>query len=338
MAPRRGRARRPGRLTLSRRALASAVAWPAFALSSAAPARSRSLGLRAQPLPLSEVDTPPERLGKLRFMGALDLGADDPGFGGFSGMVLAPDLAMQAVSDRGLGLEASLVLDDRGILTGLAAARLFPLRTSRDRPLGGGRWGDAEALAPLPDGDLLIGFERRHRIMRHMALDGPGRVFPSPPGLAAAPANGALESLAVLDDGRVFALAERLRGGAAGTVRGWIGAPDGSAWRAIDYRVEEGFVPVDAAGLPDGGVLVLERSFSWLGGMMSRIVRLDAASLDTATLSGEEIARLAPPLLAENFEAIAVAPAAAGGLHVALLSDDNFSPFQRTLLLLFRLE
>ena len=146
------------------------------------------------------------------------------------------------------------------------------------------------------------------------------------------------EALTVLADGRILALAERLPGGEAGTVRGWIGAPDGSAWRAIDYRVEPGFVPVDAAGLPDGGVLVLERHFSWLGGMMSRIVRLDAAALDTAMLAGEEIARLAPPLLAENFEAIAVAPASEGGLHVALLSDDNYSPFQRTLLLLLRLE
>ena len=96
--------------------------------------------------------------------------------------------------------------------------------------------------------------------------------------------------------------------------------------------------PLAVERTEDHRVLVLERHFSWLGGLMSRIVRLDAAALDTAMLAGEEIARLAPPLLAENFEAIAVAPASEGGLHVALLSDDNYSPLQRTLLLLFRLE
>jgi hypothetical protein len=52
-------------------------------------------------------------------------------------------------------------------------------------------------------------------------------------------------------------------------------------------------------------------------------------------LAGAEIARLEPPLLADNFEGIAVAPAHRG-LHVLLVSDDNFHPLQRTLLLLFR--
>lgn len=331
MAPRRRRARRAGGLTLRRRPL---LAFGLAALVAPAGA-SPPLALRARRLPLAEGEEPPDRLGPLVFHGALALAADHPEFGGFSGLLLDADLGLKAVTDRGAGLTARLVLDDRGALAGLAGARLFPLRDARGRPLGAGARGDAEALARLPDGRILVAFERQHRIAVHAALDGPGLPFPAPPGLAAAPANGGLEALTVLADGRLLAIAERLPGRAPGTVAAWIGGPDGRSWRQVDHRVAEGFVPVDAAALPDGGVLVLERRFGWLAGFVSRIVRLEAGSLDAAPLAGREIARLAPPLLADNFEGIAVAPTARG-LMVALLSDDNFHPLQRTLLLLFR--
>ena len=85
-------------------------------------------------------------------------------------------------------------------------------------------------------------------------------------------------------------------------------------------------------------LIQLERHFGWLSGLTSRIVRLDPAALDAPVLQGREIARLAPPLLMDNFEGIATAPAASGDLHVLLISDDNFNALQRTLLLLFRLE
>lgn len=270
-------------------------------------------------------------------MGALDLRSDHPDFGGFSGLLLDADLTLHAVSDRGSGLTARLVLDQAAVLTGLAEVRLFPLLDSAGRPLGRGAWGDAEALARLPDGRFLIAFERQHRIMRHDALDGPGRPIPAPPGLAAAPRNGGIEALTVLADGRVLAIAERLAGSAPDTVAAWLGPPDGRDWQRRDWRTDSHFVPVGAAALPDGGALVLERRFGWLSGFASRIMRLDAASLAAPVLTGVEIARLVPPLLTDNFEGIAVAPADRG-LHVVLISDDNFHALQRSLLLLFRCE
>ncbi|WP_333672526.1 esterase-like activity of phytase family protein [Elioraea tepidiphila] len=331
MASRRGRARRPGRLSLSRRFV---VAGGLAALLAPA-AEAAPIAVLARRLPLSETDEAPDRLGPLRFMGALDLRADHPDFGGFSGLVLDADLTLHAVSDRGAGLTARLVLDQAGAPAGLAEPRLFPLLGSRGRPLGRGAWGDAEALARLPDGRFLIAFERQHRIMRHDGLDRPGRPVPAPPGLAAAPRNGGIEALTVLADGQVLAIAERLAGSAPDTVAAWLGPPDGRAWQRRDWHIGEHFVPVGAAALPDGGVLVLERRFAWLSGFASRIMRLEAASLAAPVLTGVEIARLEPPLLADNFEGIAVAPAEEG-LHVVLISDDNFFALQRTLLLLFR--
>jgi hypothetical protein len=325
------RTRRPGRLSLSRRSVLAA----GLAALLARPAAAQPIAVRAVRLPLAETGEPPDRVGTLRFAGALELRAGHDDFGGFSGLVLDPDLTLHAVSDRGSGLTARLVLDEVGAPAGLAAARLFPLLGGSGRPLGRGAWGDAEALARLPDGRFLIAFEREHRIMRHDVLDGPGRPVPAPPGLAAAPRNGGIEALTVLADGRVLALAEGLAGSAPGTAAAWLGPADGRAWQRRDWLLDGQFVPVGAAGLPDGGALVLERRFGWAAGFSSRIMRLEAAALAAPVLAGVEIARLEPPLLSDNFEGIAVAPAE-GGAHVALISDDNFHPLQRTLLLLFR--
>ena len=96
--------------------------------------------------------------------------------------------------------------------------------------------------------------------------------------------------------------------------------------------------PADAAALPDGGALVLERRFSVFSGFGGRVVRLTAAQLSDAgpgaVLEGEEVLRLSPPLPTENYEAIA-AFQHGGRTFLAVLADDNENMLQRSLLLLF---
>jgi hypothetical protein len=55
-----------------------------------------------------------------------------------------------------------------------------------------------------------------------------------------------------------------------------------------------------------------------------------------AVLVGQEIARLAPPLSLDNMEGLAITEEA-GQTMVWLISDDNFSPLERTLLMKFAL-
>ncbi|MGK7867302.1 esterase-like activity of phytase family protein [Falsiroseomonas sp. E2-1-a20] len=274
--------------------------------------------------------------GRMRALGGFVLNTGVLGFGGLSGLHLAPDLTLTAISDRTRFAEMRLDLAED-----LRPLRLSLLRTGwlgdgTGRPLRPGYTGDAEALARLPDGTWLVGFERWHRIRAYAELDGPGRHVPAPPGIERSPANGSLESLAVLADGRWLVLSEGLafRDGRAG----WIGGPEG--WLDLGYQPALGHVPVDAAGLPDGGALVLERSFSVFGGFASRVVLLSAADLAEPAagqvLQGEELLRLAVPLPVDNFEGIAVLRHA-GRLLVALVSDDNESLWQSTILLLFEL-
>ncbi len=277
--------------------------------------------------------------GPLRSLGGFDIHNGRLGAGGLSGLHLDDSLHATFVGDRGRWARARILLHD-GRADRLEPLGAGPLNDGAGRPLPRGHAADAEALAHLPDGTWLVGFERWHRIRAYRRLDGPGAFVAAPPDLTRAPRNGGLESLAALADGRLLAIAEDLApDGAPALRRGWIGGP--ADWRPLAYRPTEGFLPVDAAGLPDGGALVLERRHRWLSGFRGRLVRVRPAAIAAtqhgAVLAGEEILRMeGNPVPAENWEGVA-AVRHDGRLLVAIVADDNHSPAQRSLLLLFDL-
>lgn len=309
---------------LSRRALLSAVfAAPACARA-ARPALATPFGL-------------PDLPGPLRPLGGLEIDGAVLGFGGLSGLHLAADLTLTAVSDLARFAEFTLALSPELRPTGLALRRAGRLGDGAGRPLARGYAGDAESLARMPDGRWLVGFERWHRIRAYRDLAGPGLYVEAPAGLERAPVNAGLEALAVLEDGRLLAIAEELPPPeAAGLTTAWLGQP--GAWRPLAYRPTPAMNPVDAAALPGGGALVLERGFSLFGGFSGRLCRVTAAALarPDGVLEPEEVLRLAPPLPVDNYEAVATARLD-GRTLVALVSDDNENRLQRTLLLLFEL-
>lgn len=284
--------------------------------------------------PVAVASLPPDH--QLEVLGALQLDANAIGFGGFSGLHLDPDLRLTVVSDLARWMTAQLVLRD-GKPAGLADLRTGRLRDGSGQPLARGYSGDAEGLARLADGSWLVSFERWHRLRAFRSFQAPGIYVEAPPGLDRAPFNGGVEGLAVLADGSWFLVTETMPGGRDARLRqAWLGVP--GAWKAVSYRAAEGFDPADAAALPDGGAVVLERRFSIFGGFGGRVVRLSAEQLHDmepgAVLEGEEILRLSSPLPTENFEAI-TAVRHGGRTLLALLSDDNENLLQRSLLLLF---
>ena len=146
---------------------------------------------------------------------------------------------------------------------------------------------------------------------------------------------------APLPDGRILMLSQ----GPAqddGARAGWLVGEGEGGIEALDYRPAPGFKPTDAAVLPNGDVLVLSRSFSVIGGVKARLERIPASAIAAgAVLQGAPVARFAYPLTVDNFEGLAVVgggDGGDGGTLVYILSDDNFNFFQRTLLLLFRLD
>jgi len=265
---------------------------------------------------------PPFAAHGLTLLGGVEIDRAALGFGGLSGLHLEADGLVSVISDTGHFAELRLLLD--------AAPRLELRRAGRlvdgaGRPLAG-RGRDAEALVRMPDG-WLVALEREHRLLHMPTLGAASRPIAPPPGLAAAPANGGIEALAALPDGRLLALTEALPAAPPGTLRGWIGGP--GSWQPIAYRPGWGLAPTDAAATAAGDLLVLERGFG-LGGFTGRLVRVAAANLDQPVLAGEELLRLSDPLPAENWEGLAVTPR-----HLLLLSDDNEHALQRSLMLVF---
>ena len=277
--------------------------------------------------------------GPLESLGGFEIDARRLGAANLSGIHLGPDLVATMVDDRARWAQARIVLRD-GMADALEPIASGPLGDGAGRPLRRGRAGDAESVTRLPDGTWLVGFERWHRIRAYRRLDGPGAYVEGPPGLERAPANGGLEALALLADGRLLALTESLAvEGAPPQRRGWVGRP--GRWMPMAWEPAEGYAPVDAAGLPDGGALVLERRFSWLGGFGARLLRVTPSTVAGlragAVLRGEEVLRLdGDPLPAENWEGVA-AVEHEGRVIVALVADDNDSVLQRSLMMLFAL-
>jgi hypothetical protein len=288
---------------------------------------------------LNAEDPTLDRVGSLRFRGALELSSPDPRFGGFSGLLVSPDgRSLVAVSDRGHWLTARLSYDAQGRLVDLSEAVMVPLRDRQGRSLAESkRKGDAESLAELSDGSLLVAFEHDHRLLGYPAPAAGGAVahWPAPSRLRAG-SNAGLEALTVLPDGRWLAFHQGSGFSENGLDYRWGFLGGNGHWAALGLRQTGELKPVAAATLSAGDVVLMERQWSGLGGLRVRLQRLAAGTIAPgARLEGAELAELQPPLLVDNFEGLAARRGADSETLLYLLSDDNFNPLQRTLLLLF---
>ncbi|MFP6742912.1 MAG: esterase-like activity of phytase family protein [Alphaproteobacteria bacterium] len=305
-----------------------------------------SAGAAAEPLLLdsARVRLNPEghgqvAVGGLEYRGGLVLTSNDDRFGGLSGLEVSADGSRAlALSDHGRWVEFGLVYDDDGRLIGVGPGTITSLHGIGGQPLAdNGR--DSEDLARLSDGRLAVSFERLHRVVLYSTAPAPGpaqRLNP-PRKLAWAPGNGGIEGLTELRPGRLLALTEALLVG-GDRVMGWLLSPAAGTDDELFFATTRDFKPTSLATLPGGDVMVLERRYSVLAGVAVRLSRIDADSIvPGALLTGTEIARISPPLTVDNFEGLALRQGDDGRLLVYLVSDDNFNPLQRTLLLMFRL-
>lgn len=304
------------------------VRWPLQPALQAYP-----FALTGTPVPLDASDPARMRAGALAYAGGLVLSAErgTSRFGGLSGMDVGPNGQLVAVTDSGDLVRFALRLDGSGRLVGVADADIRPLRNTDGGPLQGKEEADAEGLVVAPDGGLLVTFERTHRALAYADPAATPSPAPAPPA-AGLPENAGWEGLAVLADGtRLFA---------AETGRLW----SCRAARCDETRLEQDFgaefQPTGLDGAPEGGAgapaYATFRAFDPLRGMRAVVARLDPAS-DGRAWRATELARLAPPLTADNFESVVAlpSPAVTGGVRLYVLSDDNFSDDQRTLLLAF---
>jgi hypothetical protein len=90
--------------------------------------------------------------------------------------------------------------------------------------------------------------------------------------------------------------------------------------------------------LPGGDLLLLERKFALLGGIGIRIRRIALAAIAPgAIVDGPSIFDADLGQEIDNFEGLDVHVTPEGDTVLTLVSDDNFSAIQRTLLVQFTL-
>lgn len=156
-----------------------------------------------------------------------------------------------------------------------------------------------------------------------------------PVGLAGAPANGGVEALTHVGQRFIFLLTEKLRVGGR-NLAGWVGRDRN--WEPFAYIRTPGFRPSDATLMPNGDVAVLERRYTLAKGSSARIVVIPRRSIAPGrAIKGREILRLTAPMTVDNFEGISARRGKDRRIIIYIVSDDNFNPLQRTLLMMFEI-
>jgi hypothetical protein len=112
----------------------------------------------------------------------------------------------------------------------------------------------------------------------------------------------------------------------------------GAAPGQFSVKRRDNFDISDSATLPSGDVLLLERRFSWWTGIAMRLRRIATSDIAPGALvDGSDLLFADLTDQIDNMEGLSVHPALNGDIVLTLISDDNFSILQRTVLLQFRL-
>ena len=334
---------RRGALRLGARLAGGALAATALG-GSAAPANGlMPLSPQVDRLPFFDADDRSRtRFGELSFRSGLEINDPYPRFGGFSGLWRPRDGArLIAVSDRGDWFAADVTEDANGV-SGFAAAMMAPIRDFHGTPLGRTENYDVEAIT-IKDDIAHIGIERTNAIMRFdLTEDRPtarGEFLPTPREMRDWPHNAGPEAIAIAPDaspfpGAIIVIGERTNRGESAPTQGYI--LDGETYHAFDVARHDGFDITDMEFLDNGDILVLERRYRILRDVGARIRRLPGGDLRPgAVLDGPAIFEAGAGQQIDNMEGLAAHRRRDGRLVLSLISDDNFSILQRTLLLEF---
>jgi hypothetical protein len=303
-----------------------------------------SIEVKARPLPSFDTrDHSRVRFGALEYRSGLILTSSFRGFGGLSGLRLdAKGERFISFSDKGSWFTGRILYHGRA-MTGLDDVEAAPMLGADGRPITARGWFDSESIA-LDGSFVYIGLERVNQVLRFHFARGftrsRGEVVPMPPAVKKLPFNKGLEALVFVPKGMalagtLIAISERGLDPAGNLIGFLVGGPTPGQF---SVRRSQNFDVSDAVLLPSGDLLVLERKFSLLEGLGVRIRRIALNSLAPgAVVDGPSIFEADLGQEIDNMEGIDAHVTPEGDTVLTMVSDDNFSMIQRTLLLQFTL-
>ena len=285
--------------------------------------RTVDTAVKAEALLLDQMPETPAR-----YAAGWALSSENDDFGGFSGLVVSTDAkTLVAINDKGDWWQAGFDLHAVAAPTQGTMRGFVPGAVADKSDL------DAESLIRFREG-FLVSFEQNHRLE---FVAEPGEK-PVPANMAAIDfggisSNGGMEAIALLPSGTLLAFAERGLD-VGGRLKAWLVNEDATA--SVYFEPPANFAPTDAATLPNGDILVLLRKYSAIEGVAIKVVHLKAGDVRPgAVMEGAEILHLTPEGPVDNMEGLDIAILDDDTVRLVMISDDNFNPLQRTLLMMF---
>ena len=303
------------------------VATPLHAVSTVI----EQVQINARPIAAFRIGSDETRFGPLEFVGGLEMTSPSRNFGALSSFrFLGAGGDLIGVADTGFWFFGTLARDGQGRPAGFDKFRMERMAGARKRDI------DAEGLA-VKDDVATVGFERDHRIARF-------RIGPSPMQAPLGqidflvPArelrqNRGFETVAHDPQGNLVIVSEKSLDRAGNIFAAIIEGPGKGV-----FTVKRGgeFDITDGAFLPDGDLLLLERSFSYLAGVRMQLRRIEGASIAKGKIADGPVLFTADMgYQIDNMEGLDVWRRGDGALIVSLMSDDNQSILQRNLYLEF---
>lgn len=307
---------------------------------------AKPVQVKTKPFDRFQIGRDLHTFGPLTFLGGLELISADRNVGGLSGLLsLNSGNQILAITDNGLWFAADIKQSPDGTPLDVTNARYTPMLNRSGKTLRAAWQHDTEAIAI--DGDsLLVTAERANDIFRFPwpLTTGKERMIEELAVSAQVKAlrgSKGLEALAMAPEG------SRLQGTALAIAeRGPSGSDSTPAFLLKDGHQEmlsvarsDRYDVTDATFLASGDLLLLERRFNLrdLVGMRIRLIQ-DADILPGARLEGQVLLEADYGYQIDNMEGIAIHEGPDGATILTLLSDNNRSLLQRTLLLRFKMD
>ena len=297
--------------------------------------RNDSQDIAMKPLALDPERPTLRKVGELEFLAAWELGSDNPDFGGISALAMMRDGRFIGVSDTGTLIGFGLTGKNQTDRPFIA-----PLPDAHGKNIGYAD-RDSESIAHDPaTGRFWISYEGKHAIRRFGRSFSRTEAIARPKAMQSWGDNSGAEALIRLPGGQfiVFSEGYDLPDGSYEALH-FSGDPteEGSSSFSFGYAPPAGHKITDAAMLPDGRILTLNRKLSFPPAFSIALAVFDPAQISKgAVISPKVIARLQAPLLVDNMEGLVVAQEG-GRTIIWMISDNNFNIWQRSILMKFAL-
>jgi len=306
----------------------------------AAPAEP--MEVHARPVDRFEIGSDEKLFGPLEFVGGLEMTSSSSDFGALSSFrFLTPGADFIGVADTGFWFFGSIGRDEQGRPAGIDNFRMTQFVDGAGKPIMRKWEVDAEGL-DVRDGVATVGLERNHRVAQ----------FDIDPDNMKAPVRQ-LDFLVPkneLRQNRGFETVTRThaqggREGALVVVSEKSLDKDGNIFAAVLEGPDKGVFTVkrsgdfditDGAFLPNGDLLLLERSYKMADGVRMRLRRIHGEQIAKGQVADGPVLFTADMgYQIDNMEGLDVWQRADGATMVSLISDDNHSILQRNLYLEF---